>query len=601
MERRPVFVLAAALLLAAPIMPAELWLIKTLVDRIQAWTAQESLGPILMTAGWLAVLMVLNNIGLGVPIPMAMTRLMEIGTHEEQRMILQKTAQLPLADVEAPGIKDLRERAMQVSLYEIYYTGVHMVQLSLQLAALIGVMLAFGQWIPVAAVCGAALLLSFVSGKSAQSLERLVRKQTSDRRMLRHYAGLMTSRDAAKEIRLFGLGPVLAERWSSLYEEQSRETWKGVRSSELRKIGPELLLALLGGLLLALVVLLPGANKLTAGEFSLLFMALTMVLSQLPGLIGQGATMRKQLMRWEDFRAYLELEEDGEVRGNLPLTPASRSVDEGGRIRSVDGGDGIRIGGQPAGEFASITSTTRMQLEVRDLRFRYPGSDRNTLHGIHLTIPPGCRAALVGENGSGKSTLVKLMAGLYAPDDGEIVWRDDAGVGMTGSAVRGNVSAVFQDFTRLYLTLRENVALGKLSALGDDSVLQSTLQAAGSRFPDLDMQLGTSFGGIEPSGGEWQKIVTARALLRDAGFVFFDEPTAALDPQAEKDAFDLFLRVTQDRSALLVTHRLGAARLADVIFVLKQGRLVEQGTHEELMGRNGEYSRMFRLQASWYA
>jgi ABC-type multidrug transport system fused ATPase/permease subunit len=115
------------------------------------------------------------------------------------------------------------------------------------------------------------------------------------------------------------------------------------------------------------------------------------------------------------------------------------------------------------------------------------------------------------------------------------------------------------------------------------------------------MQLGAPFDGIEPSGGEWQQIATARALLRNAGFVVFDEPTAVLDPQAEKDAFDLFLRTAEGRSALLITHRLGAAKHADMIFVLKRGLLVEQGTHSELIRRNGEYSRMFHLQASWYA
>jgi ATP-binding cassette subfamily B protein len=162
---------------------------------------------------------------------------------------------------------------------------------------------------------------------------------------------------------------------------------------------------------------------------------------------------------------------------------------------------------------------------------------------------------------------------------------------------------VFQDFAQLYLTLRENVALGKPSAQGEDGTLQQALFAAGisgDKYRELDMQLGAAFGGIEPSGGEWQKIVTARAILKEADFVFFDEPTAALDPQAEKEAVQLFLRVTAGRSALLVTHRLGAARLADVIFVLKGGRLVEQGTHDELMQLNGEYGRMFQMQAAWY-
>jgi ABC-type multidrug transport system fused ATPase/permease subunit len=566
-ERLPVLVLAAALLVSVPIMPAELLLVKTLIDRIQGWTAPDTVRPILVAAAWLGVLMFVNNIALGVPIPLAMTRLNEIGTLEEQRMLMKKTSLLPIAAVESPNIKDLRERALQVSLYEIYNTGVEVLQMSLQLAVLITVMLGFGQWIPVAAVIAAALLLSYVSGKTAESLENLARKQTPDRRLLRNYVELMTERNGAKEIRLFGIGRLLTERWKLLFELQSNETMKVVRSSEIRKIGPDLLMALLAGLLLALVILLPGANKLTAGDFALLFVALTMLLSQLPGLIGKSVAMRRQYMKWEDFRAYLDLEEENIMR---------------------------------ADDLISYESLSGIQVQVRELRFRYPGVNKDTLSGISFTIPPGCRAALVGENGSGKSTLIKLLLGLYSPNKGEIIWSDSKDNRFVKSTTDANVSAVFQDFTRLYLTLRENVALAKLTAIEKDSLLQSSLQSAGSKFSDLDTQLGVPFGGVEPSGGEWQKIATARAILRDADFVLFDEPTAALDPQAEKEAFELFLRLTKGRSALLVTHRLGAAKLADLIFVMKDGRLVEQGTHDDLIRRSGPYSRMFNLQASWY-
>ncbi|WP_235885380.1 ATP-binding cassette domain-containing protein [Paenibacillus cymbidii] len=552
---------------SVPVVPVELLLVKQLVDRIQTWIAPHPVGPILATAAWLGALMIVNNMLLGVPIPLAMTRLNERGTLEQQRMLVSKTSALPLAAVELPETKDLRERAFQVSLYDIYNTGIHALQMSLQIAVLMAIMLRFGHWIPVVAVIAAASLLTCVSAKAAENLEEVTRKQIAVRRLLRHYADLMTERNGAKEIRLFGLSRLLTERWTRLFEQQAEETMKAVRSAEMRKIAPELLMALIAGLLLALVVLLPGANQLTSGDFALLFMALTLLLSQLPGLIAQIAALRRQYMKWEDFRAYLDLEEESFARADAPLF----------------------------GE-----STANITLQVRELGFRYPGDDRDTLSGISLTIPPGCRAALVGANGSGKSTLIKLLLGLYAPNEGEVIWSDGKHRRLEKAATAGYVSAVFQDFTRLYVTLRENVALGKLAAIGQDWLLQQSLQLAGSKFSHLDAQLGAPFRGIEPSGGEWQKIATARAILKDAGFVFFDEPTAALDPQAEKEAFELFLQVTKGRSALLVTHRLGAAKLADLIFVMKDGRLVEQGTHDELMEKSGPYSRMFHLQASWY-
>ncbi|MFC5650279.1 ATP-binding cassette domain-containing protein [Paenibacillus solisilvae] len=564
-ERRPVWVLAAALLLSVPIIPVEMWLIKTLVDRIQAWEAPDSIVTILIVAAELALLMVIGNIALGVPVPMAMTRLMEIGPLVEQRLIMQKNAALPFASLERPATKNLLDRAQQVSHHDTVITGFQMVQLFLQFIIIIALLLVYGQWIPIVILGAAAIFFMHVSNKSAEQLEGLTRNQTEERRVLHHYSDLMTKRAAAKEIRLFGLARLLTSRWTSLYEEQSEQQWSFVKTSEFRKLLPELLMALLSGLLLAIIIIFPGAHQLTSGDCTLLFLAMTMLFSQLPNLIGQGASMRKYFMRWEDFHDFMELEED-------------RTIEVAGECAAGNG----------------------LALQVRDISYRYPGAERDTICGVSLTIPSGCRAALVGENGSGKSTLVKLLTGLYEPTGGVMEWGKDGAHHSENSFASGHLSAVFQDFSRFYLTLRENLALGKLSAMEQDSILQGSLDTAGSKFGHLDMQLGTAFGGIEPSGGEWQRIATARSLLRDSAFVFFDEPTAALDPQAERDAFDLFLRVTRGRSALLVTHRLGAAKLADVIFVLKQGRVVERGTHAELMSQEGEYSKMFQLQASWY-
>lgn len=549
-------------------MPAELWFVKVLVDRIQGWTSSQEIYPILTAAAWLTALMMVNNIGLGVPIPMALTRLNEIGTLQQQRLVLEKTSRLPLQSVEAPSIKDLRERALLVSLHEIYNTGLGWVQQMIQSVLLVSILLVFGQWIPLAAVIGAAVLLSVVTGRSVRTLEKLSRMQTPDRRLQQHYASLMTEREAAKEIRLFGHAPVLEKRWRDLYERQSEARRAAVRVSELRKLGPELLFALLSGLLLALLVLVPEARRFTAGDFAVLFMTMTMLLTKLPEIVQLGGSFQRLYMKWEDFRAYLDLEEDT--------------------------GAGIM---EKVEEYSPSAAVAGLHLD--NVSFRYPGGGRDALQQIRMTIPPGCRAALVGENGSGKSTLVKLLAGFYRPSEGSVVWGD---LGPDGQDRRTNVklAAVFQDFSHLNVRLRENVALGHLAELQNDRTIESALRSAGYPKTGLDIQLGAAFNGIEPSGGEWQKIATARALLRDADFVFFDEPTAALDPQAEREAFELFMRVTEGKSALLVTHRLGAAKLADLVFVLKQGKLVEQGTHEELMRINGEYSRMYRTQASWY-
>jgi ATP-binding cassette subfamily B protein len=567
-ERRPVITLAVALLVGLPVMPVELLLVRSLVDQVQQWQPELSVAPIVLTAAWLSILMVMGNIVLGVPVPMAMTRLNEIGDLEQERLLLQTHTDLPLATIESPATKDLLDRAAKVSIYGMYNTGVHLLQSVLKAVILISLMLMYGQWIPVAAVVAAVYLHFTLSGKSAEQLERTSSGQAGGRRLLKHYAELMTGRDAAKELRLFGLYPLLSGRWGSLYSQQSQVTVKAVQRSEVRKLAPELVMALLTGILVALLVASPGAGRLSAGDFSLLFLALTMLLSLLTGLVNEGVSMRAQLVRWEDFHSFIKMGQ---------TLPAASAFDTE----------------QPA------KSANKLSLSVKNVTFRYPRAAQPALSEISFDIPSGCRAALVGPNGSGKTSLVKVLAGLYSPQEGEIVWHDGADCRQQGPD-QHRMSAVFQDFTKLALTVRENVAIGSLPQMADNRKLRETLRSTGYGQTDLDAQLGAMFGGMEPSGGEWQKIATARALFKDAGFVFFDEPTAALDPQAEKAVFDLFLRVTEGRSTLLVTHRLGAARLADVIFVMENGRIVEQGTHDQLMCRGGAYRRMFDLQASWY-
>ncbi|WP_246067103.1 ATP-binding cassette domain-containing protein [Paenibacillus koleovorans] len=555
-EKKPLLLLAVCGLLTVCLTPVELMLVKQLIDRIQTWTAGDPLQPFLLAASLLAGLLVFTQIVLGVPVPMAMARLSELGTLEQQRLLLHKTTQLPLLDVESPIMQDLRARASRASLYEISYSTIHFLQNGTLVALLLAVMVVFGAWLPALLACAAAWLNAAAAGRAKLRLEQVLREQTPKRRLQEHYTDLLTRREAAKEVRLFGLGGLLSQRWSALHDEQSAAAWQAAKAGEWRKLGPALLMGLTSGALVALLVLLPVAGGWSAGDFTLLLMALTMLLARLSGMGGQWAALREHMLRWNDFRAYMELEE--------------RVAEEA----SSAGCEGMERGG----------------LQVSGLTFRYPGAEKDAVSEVSFKISPGSRVALVGENGSGKSTLIKLLSGLYPPTEGAIQWLG----GQPGMA------AVFQDFTRLHVTLRENMALGRPDASARDQL--EALRAVGSRLVELDAQLGAPFGGVELSGGEWQKVAAARALVSGTAVVFYDEPTAALDPQAEKEAFELFLRAAEGRTALLVTHRLGAAKLADTILVMDDGRLVERGTHDELLRRaDGVYSRMFRLQAAWYS
>jgi ATP-binding cassette subfamily B protein len=245
--------------------------------------------------------------------------------------------------------------------------------------------------------------------------------------------------------------------------------------------------------------------------------------------------------------------------------------------------------------------------EFDDVGFRYPGSDRWAVRHLTFTIGPAERVALVGENGAGKTTLVKLLARLYDPDEGRILLD---GVDLREYDLESlwkNVGVIFQDFVRYDFVLRENIGVSQVEALADEARIseaarRSLAESVARRLEKgFDQMLGRRFdGGVELSGGEWQKVALARAYLREAQVLILDEPTAALDARAEYEVFLRFAELTKGKMAVLISHRFSTVRMADRILVLKDGELVEQGTHAELVGGGGLYAELFSLQAAGY-
>jgi ABC-type multidrug transport system fused ATPase/permease subunit len=241
----------------------------------------------------------------------------------------------------------------------------------------------------------------------------------------------------------------------------------------------------------------------------------------------------------------------------------------------------------------------RTELRVRDLRFTYPRTDRQIYDGLDLTVPAGSSLAIVGQNGAGKTTLAKLLCRLYDPDSGAI---EVDGVDLRDldvDAWRDRVTAVFQDFVRFDLPLRDNVAP---QGAPDEDILAALRDAGAEDLADLDTPLAKGYeGGTDLSGGQWQRVALARALCavrRGAGLVLLDEPTAQLDVRGEAAIFDRILEATRDVTTILISHRFSTVRHADRIAVLEHGRVIELGNHDELMGSGGRYRTMFELQAS---
>ena len=264
-----------------------------------------------------------------------------------------------------------------------------------------------------------------------------------------------------------------------------------------------------------------------------------------------------------------------------------------------------RIASKP--EAVTVPNPLRSGFVFEDVSFRYPGSSEWAVRNLQFSIHPSESIALVGENGAGKTTLVKLLARLYDPDEGRVLLEGVDLKDYDVESLRANIGVVFQDYVKYDLMLRENIGVGQVERIED---LESIRHAAERGLADqvvrraaagFDQQLGRRFeGGIELSGGEWQKVALARAYMRDVQVVILDEPTAALDARAEYQVFARFTGLTRGRVAVIISHRFSTVRMADRILVLKAGQLIEEGTHDTLVRHGGLYADLFNMQAAGY-
>jgi ATP-binding cassette subfamily B protein len=488
--------------------------------------------------------------------------------------LMQHAATLDLAQFEDAETYDHLERARRQTTGRI---GLFSLLLStaqdlITLGSLAAVLLLQLPWLLL--MLTVAVLPAFLGEAHFASLGySLLFSWTPERRLLDYLRYMGASDESAKEVKLFGLSNFLVGRYAKLSEKFYEEN----KRLAVRRNVVSTLLVTLGtlGYYGAYAVII---YRTVMGVFSI---------GTLTFLAGSFRASRDLIQR-----VLLALSQIYEQ--SLYLSDLFTFFDVRPSVVSKPGA-------------GPVPRPIRAGFRFEHVGFRYPGSDRWAVRDLTFDLRPLERIALVGENGAGKTTLVKLLARLYDPDEGRILLD---GVDLRDydlNSLRQNIGIIFQDFVRYDFVLRENIGVSQIAALDDDRRIQeaarsSRADAVAARLTQgYDQMLGRRFdGGVELSGGEWQKVALGRAYMRDAQVLILDEPTAALDARAEYEVFLRFAELTKGRMAVLISHRFSTVRMADRILVLRDGRLVDDGTHDELVARGGLYAELFSLQAAGY-
>lgn len=408
------------------------------------------------------------------------------------------------------------------------------------------------------------------ASRRSSAFWRFFWRMTPSDRERNYVGGLLSGRDEAKEVRAFGLGRLLLERWNRLFDHRLKELRSVARRQLLFTLMSTAVIGLLLGAVVLLVAFLASTGRVTLAEAGVAIAGIAVVGARLSGAGWSVSTLSEAGFYLDDFTEFLRLAQEPPRATNS--TPSG---------------------------FRRITS--------EGVSFTYPSSDQPALRDVALHIDAGEVVALVGENGSGKSTLAKVLAGLYRPSEGKVTW-DGVDISTVDQIeFSRQVAVIFQDFLRYHLSASDNIGLGRYDAADDRaSIIAAAEQAGADSFIErlnagYETLLGPEFlGGVDLSVGQWQRMALARAFFRNAPFVILDEPTASLDAKAEHELFQKIRSLLSGRTVLLISHRFSSVRTADRIYVLHEGRVVEDGTHHELVAAGDRYSEMFNLQAAAY-
>jgi ATP-binding cassette subfamily B protein len=488
--------------------------------------------------------------------------------------LMRHAATLDLEHFEDPEFYDHLERARRQTVGRITLLSLLLAtgQNLLTIMTLLGALIAYSPWLLL--LLAVAVFPAFLGETHFAGLSySLLYRWTPERRQLDYLRWVASSDATAKEVKLFGLSDHLVHRYADLADR----FYLANRGLAVKRAG-------VGGVLAAVsTITFYGAfaflayrtitGVLSWGDLAFASNSFRRTRDLLAAVLFNSATIYEQSLFLQDLFTFFEMQPRTTSPPGAPPVP-----------RPIRGG-----------------------IRFENVGFRYPGTERWALRGATFEIHPGQRVALVGENGAGKTTLVKLLARLYDPTEGRILLDGTDLREYDLASLRRSIGVIFQDYVRYDMIARENIAVGDIEALDEqarieDAALKSLAAPVIAQLEQgWEHMLGRRFeGGANLSGGEWQKIALARAYLRDAQVLILDEPTAALDARAEFEVFRRFSDLTAGRMAVLISHRFSTVRMADRILVLDGGRVIEDGSHAELVAHGGRYAELFTLQAAGY-